>query len=60
MEHMNAYTIRYIVVLPFRRIVKAALWLISQIPGTTFGEVAEMSIGPCPRCVGRAIRGPGE
>ncbi len=52
------YTIRYNFLWIPRRVIRLMAKVVSAVPGTTFGEVAEMHSGPCSRCVGYAIRGP--
>jgi len=46
---------------------KAIRWVVARIVRwtdkhccTTYGDVAELSKGPCQRCVGREVRGPVE
>lgn len=41
-----------------RHLIKLAVRILSKIPGTTYGEIAEMSDGPSGRCVGRSVHGP--
>lgn len=52
----SGYLIRYYTLLPFRRLILLLVKIVSKVPGTTFGEIAEMSMGPCPRCVGRSVQ----
>lgn len=42
---------------PVRLTVRGLAWLISQIPGTTGGERAEMGLTPCTRCMGMSVQG---
>ena len=49
------YTIRYLCLRPLRLAVRAFAGLVACVPGTTFGEIAEMAPGPCSRCVGYAV-----
>ena len=52
---MGWYRTRYALLFPLRMVVYVCVAFISKVPGTTFGEVASMSKGPCHRCVGRAL-----
>jgi len=54
------YLIRWHALWPVRQVVRGMAWLVAQVPGTTFGEIASMAPGPCDRCVGRAIQSPPE
>ena len=47
--------IRYWTLWPVRVGIRWLVSAVGRIPRTTFGEVAEMSPGPCHRCVGRAV-----
>lgn len=51
------YSWRWLLMRPVRLTIRGLAWLISQIPGTTNGERAEMSLVPCPRCVGHRVVG---
>ena len=37
------YTIRYLCLRPLRLAVRAFAVLVARVPGTTFGEIAEMA-----------------
>ena len=51
------YTFRYVLLKPVRFCIRWLARGVGAIPGTTYGEVAEMHTGPCQRCVGRAVQG---
>jgi len=52
---MRWYTVRWTALRPVRLAVRGLAWLVSRIPGTTNGEVAEMGLTPCERCMGHAV-----
>ena len=53
---MSKYMLRYRAIQPVRFVLRLAIRAVSLIPGTTFGEYAEMAgRGPCQRCVGHAV-----
>ncbi len=54
------YLMRYRSLWVVRRLVRQLTRLIALVPGTTYGERSEMTDGPCPRCVGRAVTSPTE
>ena len=41
-----------------RRIVAFIVRLTMRHACETYGDAAELSVGPCQRCVGRAVQGP--
>ena len=49
------YLVRYKVLKPLRLAVFWLAELVSFVPHTTYGEIAEMHRGPCGRCVGRRV-----
>lgn len=54
---LNAYLFRWYALRPVRLLLRGGIWLVSRIPGTTNGEVADMGGIPCRRCVGHAVEG---
>lgn len=54
--YFSAYGARYVLLWPARQAVRVLGLALSKVPGTTYGEIAEMHDGPCSRCVGRALR----
>ena len=54
-ELMRWYTVRWTVLRPVRLAVRGLAWLVSRVPGTTNGEVTEMGLTPCERCMGHAV-----
>ena len=53
----NWFSWRWTLLRPVRLAVRGLAWLISQIPGTTNSERAEMSLIPCKRCMGLRVGG---
>ncbi len=43
-----------------RMFVRTLSRIVGAVPGTTFGEIADMHDGPCMRCVGKSVEGPPE
>lgn len=41
-----------------RKIAAFIVQLTSKYACKTYGDVAELSTGPCKRCVGKEVRGP--
>jgi hypothetical protein len=54
---MSIYSFRYWGLKPVRMLVRLLSNVVRLVPGTTYGEAAEMHSGPCSRCVGRALEG---
>ena len=53
---INAWTVRYYILRPFRLTLRLLIACLAAVPHTTFGERAEMAgRGPCQRCVGHAV-----
>jgi len=52
------YLVRWYIFAPMRWSIRTLAEIVSCVPGTTNGEVAEMHRGPCQRCVGRSVKGP--
>ncbi len=49
---------RYSTLKPVRWILRSLIKLVASVPGTTYGERAEMAgKGPCGRCVGHSVGG---
>jgi hypothetical protein len=49
------YKTRYQLLRIPRWLVRALSRIVGAVPGTTFGEVADMHDGPCMRCVGKSV-----
>ena len=49
---------RYSTLKPVRWILRSLIKIVASVPGTTYGETAEMAgKGPCGRCVGHSVSG---